>query len=143
MGANLLGLLGHDESDPEVQAALRDANDQADTIEHLVRTRRERSLTQRDVADRMGTTQSAVSNFERIGGNPTIGTIQRYARAVGARVRVSVVIDGSATKDTHTQEASPNADVDVVSPWQSSSARRWSMPSEITPAEPTTAAGSY
>lgn len=34
----------------------------------------------------METTQSAVSDFERLGGDPKLSTIQRYARAVGVRL---------------------------------------------------------
>jgi transcriptional regulator with XRE-family HTH domain len=95
MTSNLLDLLGYDESDPEVQAARRDAAELSNLIESLVLARKERGLTQTEVAARMETTQSTVSNFERIGGNPTLGTIQRYARAVGARARFSIVINHS------------------------------------------------
>lgn len=94
MASNLLGLLGYDESDPEVKAARRDAADLANLIESLVLARKDRGLTQADVAARMETTQSTVSSFERIGGNPTISTIQKYARAVGARTRMTVVVNG-------------------------------------------------
>ncbi|WP_371706654.1 helix-turn-helix domain-containing protein [Pseudarthrobacter sp. NIBRBAC000502771] len=38
----------------------------------------------------MGTSQSTVSEFERLGGNPTLFTLQRYARAVDAELVVHV-----------------------------------------------------
>lgn len=46
-------------------------------------------LRQSDVAALMDTQQSVVSDLEGIGGNPTIRTIQHYARAVGCRVRLT------------------------------------------------------
>lgn len=50
--------------------------------------RRAQGLTQKTMAERMETTQSCVSDFERIGGDPRIHTIQRYARAMGYRARL-------------------------------------------------------
>ncbi|MEZ7132237.1 helix-turn-helix domain-containing protein [Nonomuraea sp. AD125B] len=40
-------------------------------IETLVGIRRQRGLTQSDVAERMGRSQPAVSGFERLGGQPS------------------------------------------------------------------------
>ena len=44
------------------------------------------------VAQRMGTTKSAISRLER-GGNhtPSVGTLQRYAKAVGYAIRIELV----------------------------------------------------
>ena len=48
-------------------------------------------LTQAEVAARMGTTKSAVARLERgTGMSPTLRTVTRYARAVGASVEVRV-----------------------------------------------------
>ncbi|WP_371875913.1 helix-turn-helix domain-containing protein [Pseudarthrobacter sp. SSS035] len=38
----------------------------------------------------MGTSQSTVSEFERLGGNPTLFTLQRYARSVDAELVIQV-----------------------------------------------------
>lgn len=54
---------------------------------------REKRMTQKDVAERMGMSQSAVSQFERYDSNPTLTTLRRYALAVGARLRIEVVDD--------------------------------------------------
>jgi transcriptional regulator with XRE-family HTH domain len=40
----------------------------------------------------MDTTQSTVSNFERMGGDPKLSTVLRYAEAIGADVRFLVTI---------------------------------------------------
>lgn len=90
-------LLGIDPHDPAQQAAAQDVDEFVDLIETLVRIRKQNGLTQTEVADRMGTTQSAVSDIENIAGDPHISTIQRYARAVQARVRFTVTRDPGHT----------------------------------------------
>lgn len=50
----------------------------------LVKIREESGLTQKDVAERMGISQSAVSQFEHYDSNPTLQTIVRYALATDA-----------------------------------------------------------
>lgn len=88
---DLLAELGFDAEDPSVLAALEDAEEHARVIETLVAHRKAQGLKQNQVAERMGTTQSRVSSFERVSGDPRLSTLMRYARAVDARVRVSVV----------------------------------------------------
>ncbi|CAN5754468.1 MAG: helix-turn-helix domain-containing protein [Iamia sp.] len=90
MPDDLLTELGIDLNDPEVVAARADAAELGNLIESLVRLRGELGLRQKDLARIIGTTQSAVSDFERIGGDPRLTTVQRYARALGARVSLAV-----------------------------------------------------
>ena len=52
--------------------------------------RRNAKLTQADLAERMGTTQSVISRIEH-GYNVSINTLEKYARACGKRVELSVV----------------------------------------------------
>ena len=61
----------------------------------LVQARKDRGMTQDDVAAAMGITQSAVAQFEHYDSNPTLGTIRRYAMAVGADVTFNVNLRGS------------------------------------------------
>lgn len=68
----------------ELQAARRGL------MEELVDLRDHHGLTQQEVADRMGVSQSAVAQFERYDANPTLGTIQRYALAVEASLDLRV-----------------------------------------------------
>jgi transcriptional regulator with XRE-family HTH domain len=49
----------------------------------LTAARRKAGLTQREVAERMGTTQSAVSRVESGRAVPSLEFLDRYARAVG------------------------------------------------------------
>jgi transcriptional regulator with XRE-family HTH domain len=71
-------------------------------VETLVSVRRQRGLTQAEVAERMGRSQPAVSDFERLGGDPHLSTIRRYALAVGVDVFHMVNVSGEVTETSST-----------------------------------------
>jgi transcriptional regulator with XRE-family HTH domain len=52
--------------------------------------RRAAGLTQRELAERMGTTQSAVARLEARGANPRLKTLERAVRATGRHLDVDV-----------------------------------------------------
>ncbi len=61
-------------------------------VGQLLEARSRAGLTQDAVAERMGTTKSAVSRLESAGKHaPSLGTLQRYARAVGCDLQVRLV----------------------------------------------------
>jgi predicted transcriptional regulator len=68
------------------QDALADANLRAQLLKSLTAMRQARDISQTEVARRMGTTQSAISDLEGGGTDPRISTLQRYARAIGCQV---------------------------------------------------------
>lgn len=96
MAQSMVELAGFPDGDPEVTAARADVAAYASLIESLVELRHRRGMTQHDVAERMGTTQSVVSHFERLGGDARISTVQRYARAVGAQLHWHVGVNSAA-----------------------------------------------
>jgi DNA-binding XRE family transcriptional regulator len=58
----------------------------------LLKARARAGLTQDAVAERMGTTKSAISRLESAGKHtPSIATLRRYARAVGCDLQVKLV----------------------------------------------------
>jgi DNA-binding XRE family transcriptional regulator len=58
----------------------------------MLKARSRAGLTQDAVAERMGTTKSAVSRLESAGKHaPSLATLKRYARAVGCELRVQLV----------------------------------------------------
>lgn len=59
-------------------------------IRALYQARIVQGISQRTVADRMGTTQSAISELENETTSPRIATLERYARAIGYQFRISV-----------------------------------------------------
>lgn len=54
----------------------------------LIAARTKAGLTQADVAERMGTTQSTVARLEGGKAAPSLRSLQRYAQAVGCRAVV-------------------------------------------------------
>ena len=60
-------------------------------VADLVAARAAAAMTQQDVAERMPSTKSVVSSLESgVLTHPTLTTIEKYARAVGAVVEVRV-----------------------------------------------------
>lgn len=55
----------------------------------LQAVRKLKKLTQAELAERMGTTQSVVSRVEK-GSNVSIETLARYAAACGARLNIQI-----------------------------------------------------
>ncbi len=56
----------------------------------LARARAAAGLSQAEVADRCGTTQSAIARLERGETNPTIATLARVAAAVGCAISIEL-----------------------------------------------------
>jgi HTH-type transcriptional regulator/antitoxin HipB len=64
----------------------------ADEIGRQVRRERERrGLSQREMAERMGTTHSVIGRIESGGSNPTVSTLERIAQVLGLRLMVSLI----------------------------------------------------
>lgn len=61
-------------------------------IGQLLKARTRAGLTQDAVAERMGTTKSAVSRLEGSGKHaPSLATLRKYAQAVGCELKVKLV----------------------------------------------------
>ena len=58
---------------------------------HRVRT--DAGLTQAELAERMGTTQSAIARMEGGGVRPTLETLEKLARAIGSDLVVGLAPD--------------------------------------------------
>ena len=56
----------------------------------LITARMNAKLSQAELATRMGTSQSTVARLESGSAKPSLSTLQRFARATGTRVRVSL-----------------------------------------------------
>lgn len=61
--------------------------------------RRQAKLTQAQLAERAGTSQSTIAKLERGGGNPTFETLERVLHAAGHRLELSAVNQGLTTVD--------------------------------------------
>lgn len=89
-------LLGIDRDDPAQRLALDLVNSDDRLLRTLVAIRRDKNLTQSEIAARMGVTQPAVARFERPDSDPKLSTIRRYALAVGAVIEHRITDRGMA-----------------------------------------------
>lgn len=64
----------------------------------LIEARARAGLTQAEVADRMGTSQSTVARLESGGAKPSLSTLKRFAQATGARVRITLEANSKRKK---------------------------------------------
>lgn len=90
----------HDHKEFLARARKRDGFSEAyDALEleyqianQMLKARAKAGLTQDAVAERMGTTKSAVSRLESAGKHaPSLATLKRYAQAVGCELQVKLV----------------------------------------------------
>lgn len=82
MSINLMADLGFDESAEDIKKARSAAKMYAGVIDALVACRKRIGISQKRVAELMGTTQSAVSDFESVNSDARFSTLIRYAQAV-------------------------------------------------------------
>ena len=67
-------------------------------VRELLAARSRAGLTQEAVAERMGTTKSAVSRLESAGKHaPSMTTLKKYAQAVGCHLEIKLVPDQRPT----------------------------------------------
>ena len=78
-------------SDPEARKEYERLGPEFEISSEPIAARKRAKLSQEDLANRMGTTQSAIARLESGHKMPMMQTIQRYAEATGSRVRLSLV----------------------------------------------------
>jgi transcriptional regulator with XRE-family HTH domain len=81
-------------------AALEDARARSQLLEGLVKQRKASGLSQKRVAKHMETTQSFISELENGRTDPHLSTLQRYARAVAARLSVKIELPAECSWQT-------------------------------------------
>lgn len=69
------------------------AREAHDLRKALVRIRRDKNLTQQQVADLLGVSQQAIQKLERYDNDPRLSTLERYANAIGAIITHEVSVD--------------------------------------------------
>ena len=75
----------------EVQKELRINEAEYRIIEEIIMARRERNLTQKDLAALIGTRQSNISRLESGTYNPSLGFLQKVASAMGKKLEVRIL----------------------------------------------------
>ncbi|WP_322061402.1 helix-turn-helix transcriptional regulator [Paraburkholderia sp. J63] len=81
--------------DPEFRAAYDALEEEFTALDALLTARKQAGLTQAQVAERMGTTTSAVSRLESSLASekhsPSLATLRKYAAACGKTLRISLI----------------------------------------------------
>jgi transcriptional regulator with XRE-family HTH domain len=85
---------------PEIKQAYDELDEEFAFLEEVLKARVAAGLTQAQVAERIGTTQSAIARLESPTSRrfPSVATLQKYARALGCRVEIRLVPDQRAAK---------------------------------------------
>ncbi len=75
--------------DPKLKAEYDKLRPEFDLIEAVIAKRIEKNLTQKELARRLGTKQSAISRLESGNGNPSVGFLRKVADALGVGLHIS------------------------------------------------------
>ena len=78
-------------SDPEYKKAYSELESEFIIAEALIQARKSANLTQKQVAERMGTTQSVVARMESGKPLPSLKSVIRYAAAVNSRIDLKLI----------------------------------------------------
>lgn len=76
--------------DPQFREEYAQADQEYALVAQLIRARMAAKLTQAEVAQRLGTTQSAIARLEGGRVSPSLATLRRYAEATGARLTIDL-----------------------------------------------------
>lgn len=116
--------------DPEFRAAYEDEMLRHKLLDSLVSLRKALKLTQSEIAKRMQVRQPTVSGFETEASDPKFSTVQRYARAVGARILARVDLPADCDWVTpgvtgYRRDASDVVNIPHSKVSEGDGARRW------------------
>src|SRR5450830_996347 len=77
----------------DVKAEYERLEEEFKFLDEFLKARSAAGLTQSDVAERIGTTQSAVARLEAGSGkhSPSLATLSKYAQALGCKLEVKLV----------------------------------------------------
>ncbi|MEQ4763489.1 helix-turn-helix domain-containing protein [Klebsiella aerogenes] len=77
-------------ANPEVRKAYEEESQEEELRAVLIEMKSKSGLTSTEIAVRMGVSQPAVSRLERNVSNASLSTLQRYAAACGASLKLSL-----------------------------------------------------
>ena len=74
---------------PEFAKAYHELDEEFELLTELIKARKAAKMTQKDVADKMKSSQSQIARLES--GRGTISSLRRYAKATGRKVKITLV----------------------------------------------------
>jgi transcriptional regulator with XRE-family HTH domain len=91
MSRRLLDKLPKMMEDPEFAAAWEEAKEEFSIAREIIRTRVAAGLSQKELAEKIGTTQSAIARLESGEHMPSVSTLKRVAEATHSKLRIELV----------------------------------------------------
>jgi transcriptional regulator with XRE-family HTH domain len=84
---------------PEVKAEYHRLEEEFAFLDEIVKARTATGLTQAQIAEQIGTTQSAVARLESGNGkhSPSLATLRKYAKALGYKLELRLIKDSSVS----------------------------------------------
>ncbi len=76
--------------DPAFREAYAALEDEFALAAQIIEARARAGLTQAELAERMGTSQSAVARLESGKAHPSVATLEKLAEATGSRLRIAL-----------------------------------------------------
>lgn len=74
--------------DPEFKKIWEEGEAQYQATRQLIKARIKKKMSQRHLAKKAKTTQAVISRIERMAVNPSIGLLQKIAKALGKRMEI-------------------------------------------------------
>lgn len=84
----------------DVKAEYDQMNEEFAFLDEFLKARSNAGVTQAEIAERIGTTQSAIARLESGKGkhSPSLATLQKYAQALGCRIELRLIKEMGARK---------------------------------------------
>lgn len=76
--------------DPEFKEAYDELEFEFALYEAIIKKRANEGLTQKELAKRMGTKQTAISRFESGNYNPTLSFLKKLTKALGVKLEIKI-----------------------------------------------------
>ncbi len=76
--------------DPEFKKGYDDLELEYSIIAQVIQKRLDRGLSQKQLADKIGTKQSAISRLEGGNSNPSVAFLEKVSKALGGKLQVSI-----------------------------------------------------
>ena len=89
MGRTYKEFLDEKLKDPEFKKAWDELEPEFQLVKAMLQGREDQNLSQRQLADRTGVTQSDISKIESGEANPTLETLKKLAKGLGMNLSIS------------------------------------------------------
>ena len=85
----------------DVKAEHESLDEEFALLDEFLKARASAGITQAEIAERIGTTQSAIARMESGSGkhSPSLATLRKYALALGCRLELKLINDARMAED--------------------------------------------